>query len=230
MKNSPNPEWQPKKPVTSPQSEKTISLSSSDLAPQDLYRIMISTIIPRPIAFISTRSPSGKNNLAPFSFYNGVSSNPPTIMVSIAVRPDGAIKDTLRNIFDTEEFVINSANEWLIEPLVHTAGYFDYGVDEMAEVGLTGIPSEIVKPLRVKESAAQFECTLYDHLKVGDGSPGSSTIVIGEIKKIHLAESVYEKGRVNRDKFEPVGRLGGISYTNLERDFDIAIPEIGSKK
>jgi flavin reductase (DIM6/NTAB) family NADH-FMN oxidoreductase RutF len=206
-----------------------VSLDASALSPQEIYRLLISTIIPRPIALISTCSSDGSQNLAPFSFFNGVSSNPATVMVSIAVRPDGGIKDTLRNILETREFVVNSANQWLIEPLVHTAGAFDYGVDEMKEAGLTGIASDVVRPLRVRESAAQFECTLYDSMKIGDGSAGSSTIVIGEIKKFHLAESVYQNGRVDQKTFQAVGRLGGISYTNLEREFEIPIPQISDK-
>jgi flavin reductase (DIM6/NTAB) family NADH-FMN oxidoreductase RutF len=222
---SPRP-WQLGQPTTSPLEPVFTTLAPAKLSQQDIYRILINTIIPRPIAFVSTQSKNGKNNLAPYSFFNAVSSNPATLMISIAVKPDGTIKDTLRNIEETGEFVVNSANHWLIDPLVYSAGSFPEDIDEMTLTGLTPLASEVVKAPRVKESAFHYECTLYNKLQIGDGSPGSCTMVVGKIERMHIAESIYNQGKVNPGDLAPIGRLGGISYTTIGDVFEIAIPKV----
>ena len=203
-----------------------VTLDPATLGHGDMYRLMIGTIVPRPIAFVSTSNPSGEVNLAPFSFFNGVSSNPPCLMFSVARRPDGSKKDTLRNIEATGEFVVNSANAWLVEPLVHTAGEFPHGTDEMALVGLTATPSITVKPPRVKEAAVQFECALEKLVELGDGSAGSATIVVGRIKLLHVAANAYHGGAIETAKLEPVARLGGIDYALIGETFKLAVPKV----
>lgn len=219
-------QWQPGQATNSPLEPIFTSLDPSTLSQQDRYRILINTIIPRPIALVSTQSKDGITNLAPYSFFNAVSSNPATLVISIAVKPDGQIKDTLRNIQETGEFVVNSANSWLIDPLVYSAGSFPEDVDEMKLVGLTPLASEVVKPPRVKEAAFQYECTVYDQVSVGDGSAGSSTIVIGRIERMHITSSIYNEGKVPSDGLAMVGRLGGISYAEVKESFEIAIPKV----
>ncbi|MBN8548675.1 MAG: flavin reductase family protein [Deltaproteobacteria bacterium] len=224
---SPNPQWKPGDTVEAPPG-KTIELDPTKIPAKEIYKLIIGSIVPRPIAFVSTISAGGVTNLAPFSFFNGVSSNPPCVMISISNKEDGSKKDTLRNIEETKQFVVNSANEWLAEPLVHTAASFPYGVDEMSVVGLTAEPSLKVKPPRVKESAFQMECELYKTVEIGDGSAGSTTVIFGKILFMHAHESVYKDGRILFSEYKAIGRLGGFSYGRVTETFDIPVPRVGS--
>lgn len=204
------------------------SLDPDQMQGPELYRVMIDAIIPRPIAFVSTTSPSGIGNLAPFSFFNGVSSQPPCLMFSVSRRrmPDGSAmkKDTLVNIEATGEFVVNMVSEAIAKPMHQTSADYPYGVDEMAKVGLTPLPSLKVRPPRVKESPLHFECALYKTLEIGDGSPGSSTIVVGRIIHVHVRSDAYENGRLLVRKLQPISRLGGTSYAKIGEIFDLPRP------
>ncbi|OFZ18527.1 MAG: hypothetical protein A2X94_00755 [Bdellovibrionales bacterium GWB1_55_8] len=196
------------------------------MASTPIYKLLIGAIVPRPIAFISTVSPEGKGNLAPFSFFNGVSSDPPCIMVAITRKPDGGKKDTLRNIEATRQFVVNSVSEWMAEPMNYCSADFPYEVDEMEQVGLTPIPSLTVKPPRVKESPIHLECELYNTMEVGDGRPGSSTIVVGRIVTMHIHERAYDNGRIRIEELRPLSRLAGFSYGKTSGIFDIPRPKL----
>lgn len=222
---SPNHGWKPGDKIQSPSGE-MIQIDPSSAKVSTIYKFLIGGIVPRPIAFLSTISKSGQSNLAPFSFFNAVSSNPPCIVVSIARKSNGEKKDSLVNIEETGQFVINSANEWLIEPLVHSAAEFPYGVNEMEKVGLTPASSIKVKPVRVKESALQLECELYKSVEIGNGEVGSSTLIIGKVVLFHILESAYKDEKILLDHLKPVGRLGGISYQLLGEQFSIPIPKV----
>lgn len=218
--------WSPKDPVNSPVQEMSV-IDPCTLSAAEVYKVMINAIIPRPIAFISTMSTAGMHNLAPFSFFNGVCSNPPTLMVSIARKPNGEKKDTLRNIEETGQFVVNSVNRWIAEPMVYTAGAFPYGESEFEITGLTSIPSKKVKPYRVKESAVHFECELLTSTEIGDGSPGSATVVFGKIVLMHVMTEAFDaRGGLKTDVLDPVARLGGISYAMLGEQFQRAVPKV----
>ena len=185
------------------------------------HKLMIGSIIPRPIAFVSTISKNGILNLAPFSYFNGVCSNPPTIMFAPARRGyDGKIKDTLKNIQDTNEFVVNIVSEQFGDEMVTCATDFDPTVNEFDESGLTPGSSQKVRPPTVEESKISFECELNKIIEIGDGSPGSGFIVIGTIVMFHIDDSVYENGRVNLEKLGPVGRLSGNNYTKITNIFE----------
>ncbi len=203
-----------------------IRIDPSEIKIEETYKLLIGSILPRPIALVSSMNKNGESNLAPFSFFNGVSSKPPCIMVSIARKSNGDKKDTLLNIEETEEFVINSANKWLIEELVHCAASYPYGVSEMEKAGLTSLPSEVVKPFRVKESAFQMECKLYNKMEIGDGSAGSSTIIVGEIVCFHINNAIYNDGKILLDKYQPVARLAGSNYCSVGEQINIQIPKI----
>lgn len=223
---SPNPSWKPGDKIAAP-AGKMLDLDPATLSPKDIYKLIIGAIVPRPIAFVSTVSAAGVGNLAPFSFFNGISSNPACVMIAVSRKEDGSKKDTLRNIEETKQFVVNSANEWLIEPLVHCAGVYPYGVDEMNLVGLTPEPSVKVKPARVKESSFQMECALYKALEIGDGSAGSTTVVFGKILYMHAHESIYKDGKILFSEHRAIGRLGGFSYGRIAETFDIPVPKVG---
>lgn len=202
------------------------SLDPKDLEQHERYKFLIGGIIPRPIAFVSTRNLSGQNNLAPFSFFNGVGSNPPALVFSVARKSDGSKKDTLINIEQTGEWVVNSSHDWIAEAVHQTSADYPYGVDEMAKVGLTSLPSKKVQSLRVRESALQMECQLLELVEVGRGDKGSATLVIGEIVMFHVASDFYHHGRIDPQKMQPIARLGGLSYSRLGEIFDAKPAEI----
>jgi flavin reductase (DIM6/NTAB) family NADH-FMN oxidoreductase RutF len=181
---------------------------------QETHKLMIGSIVPRPIAFVSTRSKDGKNNVAPFSYFNGVCSKPPTIMFAPARRGwDGEEKDTLINIRDTEEFVVNIVSEPFAEKMVMCSTDFDSDVDEFIESNLTPVPSQKIAPSRVGEAKVSFECKLNQIVEIGDGTAGSGFVVIGSIVLFHIDDDVYDNGRILLDKLQPLGRLAGNWYT-----------------
>ena len=181
---------------------------------QETHKLMIGSIVPRPIAFVSTRSKDGKNNVAPFSYFNGVCSKPPTIMFAPARRGwDGEEKDTLINIRDTEEFVVNIVSEPFAEKMVLCSTDFDSDVDEFGMSGLTPVTSQKVAPPRVGESKVSFECKLNQIVEIGDGTAGSGFVVIGSIVLFHIDDDVYDNGRILLNKLQPLGRLAGSWYT-----------------
>tara|TARA_B100002049_G_scaffold210915_1_gene173633 strand:+ start:186 stop:806 length:621 start_codon:yes stop_codon:yes gene_type:complete len=189
-------------------------LDPSEIPFQETHKLMIGSIIPRPIAFVSTRSKDGKNNVAPFSYFNGVCSKPPTIMFAPARRGwDGEEKDTLINIRDTEEFVVNIVSESFAEKMVMCSTDFDSDVDEFEISGLTPTNSQKIKPPRVGEAKISFECKLNQIVEIGDGTAGSGFVVIGTIVLFHIDDGIYDNGRILTDKLEPLGRLAGNWYT-----------------
>lgn len=180
----------------------------SKLAVRDVYKILVASIVPRPIAFVSTIDENGVTNLAPFSFFNGVSSNPPHLVISVARMPDGGKKDTLRNIEMNGEFVVNSAEEPIVDQVNAASETLPYGISEAEKIGLGLIPSVWVKPPRIAESAIQMECRLERIVEVGGAEPGGASLVIGRVLGVHIADRVLENGEIRYEKLKPVARLG----------------------
>ena len=194
----------------------------ADLSFADVHKLMIGSIVPRPIAFVSTISKDGKNNIAPFSYFNGVCSKPPTIMFAPARRGwDGKEKDTLVNIRFNKQFVVNIVSESIVEQMVMCATDFDPNVDEFDISGLNAQKSKKVLPPRLKESKVSFECELNQIVEIGDKNPGSGFIVIGTVVLFHIDDSIYENGHIRLDKLEPIGRLAGNWYTRPNDNFEI---------
>ena len=176
-----------------------------------VYKIIAGSVLPRPIGLISTATPGGRYNLAPFSFFNALSSDPPYVAVSISTHiPDGRPKDTLRNILDTGEFVANLVSEDIVKAQDACAHDFPPEVDEFEVSGLTPAPSVRVRPPAVLESRVNLECRLFQAIPL----PKSSyTLVLGEVIHMRVAEEVMEEsGRVNLAKLAPVGRMVGNAY------------------
>ncbi|WP_110113464.1 flavin reductase family protein [Bacillus sp. CGMCC 1.16541] len=195
-----------------------MKLEPSSLHWKEAYKLLIGSVLPRPIAFVSTIDEKGNANLAPFSFFTGICAEPMMVCFAPMLRgTDGAKKDTLRNIEQTNEFVINVVGESIVERMNDTAIEFDSHVDEFVETGLTKVPSEIVKPYRVKESDVQLECVLRQILHFGD-QPGAGSLVIGQVVCVHVKGALYESGRINTEKLAPVGRLAGATYTRAASD------------
>lgn len=203
----------------------TLTLLPEDLSNHDKYKLLIGCIVPRPIAFVSTMSRAGVANLAPYSFFNGVSSDPPCVMFSVTYRSsDGQKKDTLRNIEETGEFVINVVTETIVAPMNQTSAEYPPEVNEFEAAGLTMLPSAKVRPARVAESPINLECELYKMVPVGPGGPGSATIIVGEIVAFHLREDIYANGRIDFEKLQPVSRLAGSFYAPVHDAFEVARP------
>ena len=182
----------------------------------DIHNIMIGSIVPRPIAFISSISKDGVPNLAPFSYFNGVCSNPPTIMFAPGRRGyDGISKDTLNNIRATEQFVVNIVSEDIADQMVACSTDYEPEVDEFKISSLKAVPSQKVSPPRVGESKVSFECKLNQIVKIGGDGPGSGFVVIGTIVLFHFNDEVYSDGRILLDELRPLGRLAGNWYTRI---------------
>lgn len=208
---------------------KKISLNPKELSSKDSYKLLIGSIVPRPIGFISTINNEGVYNLAPFSFFNGICSNPPCVLFCPVVRgTDGKEKDTLINIRANKEFVVNIVSEEIAEKMNNTSAEYPYGVDEFKEVGLTPEKSELIKAPRVKESKVNMECKLLNLVEIGK-EPGAGTVVIGEVVYFHVNEEVYDNGKIKLNELKPVGRLGGADYCRVTDNFSLQRPNIIEK-
>lgn len=178
-----------------------------EMQTNEVYRLMISLVVPRPIAFVSTMSPDRRLNLAPFSYFIAISSKPAYIAITFTHRPDDP-KDTLRNIRDTGEFVVNVVSEALLEPMVRTSGEYPPEINEFDLSGLTTRPSRVVKPPAVAESPAHLECRFEREMTFGNG-----TMVVAEVLAIDVDDAVFTDGYVDAMKLRPVGRLAGEFYS-----------------
>lgn len=194
----------------------------ADLPFQETHKLMIGSIVPRPIALVSTTSEDGVNNIAPFSYFNGVCSNPPTIMFAPARRGwDGTEKDTLVNIRDTKEFVVNIVSESFAEQMVQCSTDYKNDIDEFTISGLNPLPSEKIISPRLKESKISFECKLNQIVKIGDDKSGSGFVVIGTVILFHIDDSIIIDGKIDIEKLNPIGRLAGNWYTRPTDNFRI---------
>jgi flavin reductase (DIM6/NTAB) family NADH-FMN oxidoreductase RutF len=194
-------------------------------SPQDVYKLMVGIIVPRPIAFVSSLSPDGVRNLAPFSFFTAVSANPPVICFSPMIRGrDGSRKDTLNNIEQTGEFVVNIVSEDFATKMNITSAEYEPHVDEFTESGLTAVPSELVKPPRVGESKVQMECRLVQIVHVSPKPLGGS-LVLGEVLRFHIADEIFSNYKVDPDKLGAIGRMGGPTYVRVTDRFDMERPK-----
>ncbi|GGD00992.1 hypothetical protein GCM10007216_34660 [Thalassobacillus devorans] len=190
-----------------------MEIKPDSLAWKDAYKLLIGSVLPRPIAFVSTVDAQGNANLAPFSFFTGICADPMLICFAPMLRgTDGEKKDTLRNIEATKEFVINVVSEDFAEQMNNTAVEYQYGVDEFEAAGLTKTASASIKPPRVKESRVHLECELHELLHFGN-EPGAGSLVIGKVKVVQVNDDLYENGRIDTDKLNPIGRLAGQNYT-----------------
>ena len=197
---------------------------------RNIYKLMVGVIVPRPIAFVSSISPAGVRNLAPFSFFTGISANPPVVCFCPMVRSsDGMKKDTIHNIEATGEFVINVVSEEFANQMNVCSTEFPPGVDEFEKSGLTPVPSDLVKPPRVKESHINLECRLFQIVTISSKPLGGS-IVVGEVLRFHIDDELYENYQIDPDKLKPIARMGGATYTRTTDRFDLVRPKAGEIK
>jgi flavin reductase (DIM6/NTAB) family NADH-FMN oxidoreductase RutF len=199
-----------------------------DMPQREAYRLLMSSIVPRPIGWISSVSPDGTPNIAPYSFFNGVSGKPPVVMFSVSAKSPrfgGGIKDTLINVKATGEFVVNIVDETLAEAMNATAGEYPHGVSEFEQAGLAIAPSVDVHPPRVSTARIALEAKLHQIVEVKDSA---SVMVLGRIVRYHIHPDVFraDAGTVDAAALQPVARLGGAEYAVLGDVFSLQRPVI----
>jgi flavin reductase (DIM6/NTAB) family NADH-FMN oxidoreductase RutF len=185
----------------------------------DLHQILVGSVAPRPIAFASTIDNEGFLNLAPYSFFNCFSSNPPTLIFSSNRKvSDNTTKDTLANIEANREVVINVVTQDMVHQMSLASISYASGISEFEKAGFTPIASETVKPFRVKESPVQFECIVKDIIPLGDQG-GAGNLFVCEVQMIHIDENMFdEKDRIDPNKMNLVGRMGRAFYSKTNED------------
>jgi flavin reductase (DIM6/NTAB) family NADH-FMN oxidoreductase RutF len=193
-----------------------LTIDTHTLSVSDMYHYLSSAIAPRPIAFVSTIDAKGNPNLAPFSFFNVVSSVPPTLVFCVAKKqPSQSTKDTLLNVETNGEAVVNMVSYEIARQMGITSIEFPENVSEFKKAGLTPIASDLVKPFRVKESPVQFECKVKQIIPLDTENIGAGYfMVVCNIVRMHIHEDILdEKGRIAPEKIDLVGRFGGANYT-----------------
>lgn len=203
-----------------------MELDPSTLSHQSIYKILTGSILPRPIGWISSIDLDGRPNLAPFSFFNVVCSNPPTLLFCPMIRGvDGSPKDTLINVRLTGEFVVNIVTEYLLKAMNDTSIEAPSEFNEFEFAGLTLSPSVTVRPPRVLESPIHFECKVNQIVDINN-APGGGSIVIGTITHIHAEERVMlGTDKINLTALQPIGRLMGAAYCRVEQVVELDRPK-----
>jgi flavin reductase (DIM6/NTAB) family NADH-FMN oxidoreductase RutF len=202
-----------------------MEITPQELPWQSVYKIFTGAVVPRPVGWISTLDQAGHANLAPFSFFNAVCANPPTVLFCPTVRStDTESKDTLKNVRATGEFVVNIVTEALANPMVLTSAELPADADEFEFAGLEKAPSVVVRPPRVAASPVHFECRLREIIEIGR-DPGGGSVVLGEVVHIHIEPELL----IGQDKIDPlllraIGRLGGPNYCHITDVFQIERP------
>jgi flavin reductase (DIM6/NTAB) family NADH-FMN oxidoreductase RutF len=186
-----------------------VTIDFAEMSAAKRYYFMISAIVPRPIAWVTSQDAEGVVNLAPFSFFQGVCSDPPTLMVAFSrLKTTGEGKDTLRNVLETREFVVNLVNEDVWEPMMHSSLEFDAGDSELARLGLETYPADLVAPPCIAASPGSFECRLSQTVELT-----GCVAVFGEILRAHVREDLLDERRtIDPNKLRPLARLGGSNY------------------
>lgn len=199
-----------------------IDVSSASVL--DVYRALVSIVTPRPIAWVTSVDLEGRVNLAPFSFFNAFGANPPVVVFSPTMRRDGTPKDTLLNVRSTGEFVLNAAVESLAEAMNQTSAELPPGESEAELAQLALVPSEKVRPPRVRDSPVQLECRVLQILPIGEG-PIAANLVIGEVLLFHIDDSVLgEPGQIDPRKLKTIARLGADFYCRSTDLFEMKRP------
>ncbi len=200
-----------------------IDLSRANLSQRDLHELLMSAILPRPIAWVSTIGKNGVYNLAPFSAFAPIGLKPALVVFHIGWRRDGEKKDTLRNIELSKEFVINIVTEDLAEPMNQTCFEYPPDVSEFTEVGLTPLKSEVVKAPRLGESPLNMECRALEIKEFGK-VPEGGHVIIGEVLIVHVKDEFWAGDRTDMDKLKVIGRLGGDLYCRTTSMFEMHRP------
>ncbi|UFH56715.1 flavin reductase family protein [Spirosoma sp. KNUC1025] len=207
----------------------TRTIDPSDLQPNEFYRYVIGTVGPRPIAFASTVDSQGNVNLSPFSFFNVFGYNPHTLVFSPSLNRHGHKKHTLLNLEEVGEVVINIVNYAMVEQMSLTSAEFERGINEFEKSGFTPVPSQRIRPPRVAESPAAFECDVRQTITTGD-KPGAGTLIICDVLLAHFHDSIFStSGAIDPHQLDLIGRMGGDWYCRAHGDalFEVTRPKVG---
>ncbi len=186
-----------------------------ELEPRHAHDLLTSMIIPRPIAWVSTINKTGQTNLAPFSFFTGVSWSPPILAFSVVNRSDGTVKDTVRNIREVPEFVVHIVSVNLLPAMEYSAKPIPYGTDETSITGIHWLPSKTIKPRRVQEAQIAFECTWERTVTVTEG-PNAGNLILGRVQLVHVGDGLLKNERtVDWLGLDALGRLSGNRYCTV---------------
>jgi flavin reductase (DIM6/NTAB) family NADH-FMN oxidoreductase RutF len=191
----------------------------ASLTARDRYKLLIGTVIPRPIAFVTTVDEQGRPNAAPYSFFNCLSADPPIVAIGVENKADMSYKDTARNVRVTEQFTVNIVDDALLEAMNICAIAFPSEIDELALAGLTAVPGTHVRCPRIAEAPAALECRRYITLEVGR----SREIILGEVLGVFIRAGAVDPVTkyVDQQKMDAVGRLGGHGYARTRDQFDL---------
>ena len=198
-------------------------VDAAELPGRRAYRLLVDCVVPRPIAWVSTVDADGVGNLAPFSFFQAVGAEPPSVIVSIGRHRDGAYKDTGVNLRATGEAVVNVVTDDLAAAMNLTAGEQPFGVDELALAGLTPAPCRHVAAPRVAESPVSLECRLTQEVQIGD-TENAYFVAVLEVLAFHVRDDLYDDGRIDPRRLRPLGRLGGNAYAHPGEVFEMERP------
>ena len=201
-----------------------LSIDPSENTIRENYKLLIGSIIPRPIAFVTTKSEDGIMNGAPFSYFNIVSADPPLISLSIQ-RSKGKQKDTARNIMEVKEFVVHIVDKHNVEKINQTAASLPPDQSEIEFADLTIVESKKISVPGVKESQIRFECTLEQIVELGLKDSPSCDLIIGKIVQFHIEDGIYENGRIDPIGLGAVSRLAGNDYAKIGEIFTIERPK-----
>ncbi|PAV28061.1 hypothetical protein CIL05_18295 [Virgibacillus profundi] len=201
-----------------------LSFNPNDNTERENYKLLIGSIVPRPIAFITSVGEDGTINGAPFSYFNVVSSNPPMISISTQ-RKNGIQKDTARNIMEKKEFVVHIVDEQNVEKINITAASLPPQISEIEKAGLTLAESESISVPGIKESKVRFECILEHSVQLGENNTIGTDLIIGKIVRFHMDEEIYEDGRINHEKLGAMSRLAGPNYAGIGDVISIERPK-----
>jgi flavin reductase (DIM6/NTAB) family NADH-FMN oxidoreductase RutF len=201
-----------------------MEISPYQIAPQERYKLLTGTVVPRPIALVSTLSAMSEPNLAPFSFFTVAAYNPMLVVFfPLRYKTGTQLKDTVTNIRETAEFVINITTESIAVQVNTASGAYEHGVDEFRMAGLTPVRSKVVKPARVKESPIHMECRLFKMLTLSEEIGGSDAI-FGEVVHMHVDDELLQDGKIDLLKLKPVARMGGMEWSKLGEIFTLERP------
>ena len=199
------------------------SFTPADLSPTDAYKLMTGLVVPRPIGWIGTIDDQGRTNLAPYSFFQAVATNPPVVLFSAGVS-NGHRKDSLRNAVESGEFTCNMVGMPTVEAMNASAAELAWGESEFEATGLTPEPSDVIKAPRVAEARASFECRVIQVIELGE-APNENHVVLGEVVRIHAEDEILDGTRVDFEGLDAVGRLAGNAYATTRDRFGLTRPD-----
>lgn len=200
-----------------------ISIDPTKNSERENYKLLIGSIIPRPIAFVTTKSEQGIINGAPFSYFNIVSSNPP--MISLAIqRPNGRLKDTAQHIYHQQQFVVHIVDESNVEQVNETAASLPVTESELTRTNFTLVDSKQIVVPGIQEAKVRMECRLVQSIPLMNGEEQTGDLFIGEVVQFHVDETIYHDGRIDPRKLQAVSRLAGSNYAKIGDIFELERP------